>query len=855
MTEWRDLWFEHQGQRISAGAFGLSFLPELLRVVTVWAPSAGSFLEWGSGLSTLLLARVAAARGGRLTTLDHDAAYQRSVLDRLSGSEPVTALVEELRGPQRSQRDTGLNYSARPLALGDSFDFILIDGRRRMECALTAFLLSSPETLVAIHDYRRARYQGLALLFETLEEGEQFRVLRARPELLTATAAERRQVLRRVRSAPHALDPEAAPLRAGEVVVGCVAEATPKYLGQARRLVQSIRWFGGELARAEVVVCVVGDPDAESRRALAGLGATVVVVPPFDRRNPFANKLQFFTVAEATARSHFLLLDCDTLVVQDPLPLLRRGTVQAKIAPLPTVTPEVFARLFEHFGLPLPAAHYVHSLTGTATICYCNSGVISLSRELAAQLVPAWRRFNAALAAELSLLHPCEQHCNQASLALALAETAVPFTEAPVELNFQLNMLEFPSPARDAAADPAILHYHHLVDEAGELLPTPFPRADLRIASFNARLRAERRGGRPRPVARSADSLQVMVLGMHRSGTSALTRALALAGCWVGEGDELFPDDSANPRGYWERRDVVALNEAALAAVGARWQAFPEGALDGLDAGHRSHLEGRSREIVAALDEHGSWVIKDPRLCLLFPLWRRALTRPFVVLVHRSPLAVAESLAARDGVPLLYGIALWELYTRQALAATAGLPRALVSYHRLLAAPEAAMAELGAALVERAGLAPGVLELPRGQALRAAFSPTLEHHAQDPERQRGYLNAAQLELAEELESGRALTREAVPPLSAGARELLEAPALAERAVWRAKGAGAALEADRFVYELDALVSAFLRSHGWRIGSTLTRAYRRLLGKPSVLGAAERREHVMAAFAAWRRERR
>src|SRR5258708_29202929 len=41
---------------------------------------------------------------------------------------------------------------------------------------------------------------------------------------------------------------------ANEIVVGCVTEDTPKYLGQTLRLVQSIRWFGGALARPHLVV-------------------------------------------------------------------------------------------------------------------------------------------------------------------------------------------------------------------------------------------------------------------------------------------------------------------------------------------------------------------------------------------------------------------------------------------------------------------------------------------------------------------------------------------------------------------------------------------------------------------------
>src|SRR5229473_8144732 len=131
------------------------------------------------------------------------------------------------------------------------------------------------------------------------------------------------------------------PLRVDEVVVGCVTEDTPKYLGQTLRLVQSIRWFGGELARARVVVGAVEGIDAGARRALEALGAEVRIVTRFDARNGPANRLQLFAELREGPEQTFLMLDCDTIVVRDPLPLLRRDVFQAKVAPLPTITHEV----------------------------------------------------------------------------------------------------------------------------------------------------------------------------------------------------------------------------------------------------------------------------------------------------------------------------------------------------------------------------------------------------------------------------------------------------------------------------------------------------------------------------------
>ena len=61
----------------------------------------------------------------------------------------------------------------------------------------------------------------------------------------------------------------------------------------------------------------------------------------------------------------------------------------------------------------------------------------------------------------------------------------------------------------------------------------------------------------------------VVILGMHRSGTSMVAGALATAGLYAGEPDELLADQSDNPHGFWERRDVVSLNDAILSASSA----------------------------------------------------------------------------------------------------------------------------------------------------------------------------------------------------------------------------------------------------------------------------------------------
>jgi hypothetical protein len=672
-------------------------------------------------------------------------------------------------------------------------------------------------------------------------------------------------------------------LTAQDLLVGCVVENDPQFLGQALRLVRSIRWFGGELADARVRVCVVRGLDRGLRQEFERYGAEVrIVPPPLQQHGRLANQPQLFPEVWETDREMLLLLACDTVVVQDPLPWMRRDSVQARIAPLPTVTPEVFERVFLHYGLPLPAREHVNSFAGTPTIPYCNSGMILLPSHLARRILPVWSDYYQRLAEEPEILHPCERQSHQASLSLALAVCPIPFTEAPVELNFQLNLSPFPPPEGFFAVDPAILHYYDRADPEGYLLHTPYPFAQVRIEVFNRRLRQEweARSGRARPIRKRAappdtPAAQVVVLGMHRSGTSALTNLFRLLGLWAGEEEDFPPGDEHNQKGYWEHRGIWSVDEAILQTLGASWSEIADLDLARLEEGVRARFMERARAIVQDLDRHGSWVVKDPRLCLLFPFWREILERPLCVLIYREPLPVARSLAARDGIPIPYGIALWERYTLEALTSTRGLPRVLISHREMMADPAATLRRLHDQMVRhRPELAR--LQAPTAKEIRAILDPALVHHSHEPDVERPYLTFPQLHLLDALANGAALDLDPVPPLSAGARDLLAAYQSTQATTRRLRdqltvqtNAVASLSAPvvsvaesaadlhrtlSWLDELDAIFSATLDSRSWKIGRAITTAMGRLLER-SQITSAERRDRLMAEVRNWRRTAR
>ena len=186
----------------------------------------------------------------------------------------------------------------------------------------------------------------------------------------------------------------------------------------------------------------------------------------------------------------------------------------------------------------------------------------------------------------------------------------------------------------------------------------------------------------------------VIVVGMHRSGTSAVTGAIGALGFnVVSAEDRLSPHDS-NPE-HWESLSLLLHNDAILAHFGGTWDApprLPEGWEADTGLPDRS---AASELLVAAYPHPGPSVWKDPRVCLVLPYWRAVLGAPMAaVLVWRAPLAVARSLHRRDGSPVPYGVALWERYNRSAIANLAATDVFVLDYDDMIESPAASLSGL-----------------------------------------------------------------------------------------------------------------------------------------------------------------
>ncbi|MDF3863362.1 rhamnan synthesis F family protein [Pseudomonas denitrificans (nom. rej.)] len=185
----------------------------------------------------------------------------------------------------------------------------------------------------------------------------------------------------------------------------------------------------------------------------------------------------------------------------------------------------------------------------------------------------------------------------------------------------------------------------------------------------------------------------VIVLGMHRSGTSAITRGLLALNVDLGE--NLTPAVAGNnDKGFWEDREVVAINDQLLEQLDASWDSL---AL--IDPSLAPDLQDRA---VQYLEEHFRRSpllgLKDPRISRLLPFWQIVLQRveaevAYVICV-RHPLSVAQSLAARDDFSLAKSLGLWHQHSLESLLQTGNTTRTVLSFENLMSDPEGQLMRL-----------------------------------------------------------------------------------------------------------------------------------------------------------------
>lgn len=146
---------------------------------------------------------------------------------------------------------------------------------------------------------------------------------------------------------------------------------------------------------------------------------------------------------------------------------------------------------------------------------------------------------------------------------------------------------------------------------------------------------------------------QIIVLGMHRSGTSLVARILSEAG--INMGKRLLGANSSNPLGHFEDADFFELNNDIFKSLDADWTQPPE--VREVEA-LRSKFSERIKKILSTKGR--VWGIKEPKLCFTIFLIKHFIDNPYYVFIDRGETAVVNSLNVRNGISkkdgkVLYG--------------------------------------------------------------------------------------------------------------------------------------------------------------------------------------------------------
>src|SRR6266446_4774700 len=217
----------------------------------------------------------------------------------------------------------------------------------------------------------------------------------------------------------------------------------------------------------------------------------------------------------------------------------------------------------------------------------------------------------------------------------------------------------------------------------------------------------------------------VVVLGMHRSGTSAVTGVIDALGLPACVDDDRLPPRKWNARGNFESRSLSSFDELLLNHLGGTWWA-PPALADGWAANKSlADMRAEAAKLFRAVHPLEHWVWKDPRACVLMQFWDLVIGKdtPRIV-VLRNPVESAASLASRNNMPHDLALALAERSLRTALRDSAGRPVLITTYDQLLDDLEA-WCESVASFLRRCDLPiPAPLRM---DAARKFADPSLRH--------------------------------------------------------------------------------------------------------------------------------
>jgi len=482
------------------------------------------------------------------------------------------------------------------------------------------------------------------------------------------------------------------------ILISAVAENIEPYLHEVEYLFKSLRYHGGNLKKAKCIAYFVNSSTPEIVAKLAALDVKVKIVEPIDVRCPYANKIQMLNTNENF--EYLVALDTDTIIVNDFSNFLNGYNILAKPVDGDPLTLDQWRMLFEYFGLNLPLKRYKTTFTYTDTIPYFNSGVIIIPKQYVSTLHETWKTFLFKLLDNYKDLTYINKHAfftDQFAFALSLESAHLPYEPLPVEMNFPIHNPISPL-FNPQVLTPYIIHYHHRFSQDWKILHSSYNNINIFIDTFNSlssnnSLKVESKKTAQDAILTNENqhSKVICVLGMHRSGTSALMGVLHYLGLYLGS--NLLNPAQENPKGFFENRDITLLNDKILNALHSSWDdvfLLPDGWWENRII--EDYIREATELIKMEFSSSTMFGVKDPRLCILLPLWQKIFNKlhidPYFIIIIRNPLEVAESLYKRNDFSMEKSAILWMRYMLNGEFYTRGLNRTFVSFDELLKNPE-----------------------------------------------------------------------------------------------------------------------------------------------------------------------
>jgi hypothetical protein len=450
----------------------------------------------------------------------------------------------------------------------------------------------------------------------------------------------------------------------------------------------------------ELVACIPkpeeswGVPSASTLSALKRLGVrTADIVNPLGRDYPHANKIACLGVPVDAGKRIFL--DSDIQLVRPFHDEARFGVpINLKPADYRRISDEtVWRKAYEAAGIAMPTARVRSTVSGEEGLPYFQGGFIAVRSDV--DLAGGWLECARKIDGVDGIPRwPGDERqdkwSDMTSLAVAVQKLGVEYDCLDEQYNYPAHVRPL-----DRRALPYFCHYHWpeviarepvltaLFDDAA----TAHPEIEALAASQEKWAPLVRRNRRAVAVPPRASSKALIILGMHRSGTSALAGTCRLLG--VDLGSRFLPQGEDNPLGHWEPLDVVTTHDLLLRALGSSWddvRPLPAGWMD-TDAAH-SARDGIRAFIEGTFTDVSLWAVKDPRLCRLLPLWLDVLSdlscRPRFLMIVRNPAEVAASLEIRSGVPAERAHLLWLRHVVEMEWWSRPYERVLLSYDALV---------------------------------------------------------------------------------------------------------------------------------------------------------------------------